>query len=195
MKKRTLFFLLCLLLGFAGRHADAKSYRHSYKKSLKQATRSQELYQREDFHASLKWQATWLNAEFLQAWSNEHARIYHLSESERQAYLAELEQKFSGFDAFFVNFYSYDYRESDLTNLKSVWHLRLPAEDADGEGVQPVKVTKISKPDSYLKRIFPYIDVWSSHCYVFFPKGTQPDGHMTLNVFGPTGKSHLSWAE
>lgn len=164
--------------------------RVSYKKALKQHTESQEIYQREDFHASLSWHATWLKPAFLEAMSYEHAKIYNLNSNERITYLKDLQREYADFDVFFVSFYSYDRKESDLASLRTVWKLRL-----EGEGDQyysPAKFEKVAKPNTYLKRMFPYINTWSNHYYVFFPKSGFGKS-AKLSVRGPTGKGHLTW--
>jgi len=173
----------------------AKTSAH-YKKQLQRFSRDDEIYQREDFHASLKWHATVLTDEFLQSWADENARIYDSDLSQKKSFLFDLRKKYQDYDVFFVSFYSYSFRESDLANPKSVWHLSL--QTSQGQFLEPVRIEKLTKPTSYDQHIFPYIDIWSQCYFVFFPKGSfdafiAGSDDLTLKIAGPTGKGLLVW--
>ncbi len=192
MSKLTKVILLFGLVGcFATTTALARGrISQSHNKNLKTWTRQDEVYQREDFHASLKWHATWLSGDFLIAWAHEQAKIYDLDPVAEANFLEDLQKQYSGVDAFFVSFYSYSFIESDLSNPKAVWKMSLETAD---ENVLPAKIEKLSKPTSYHKRIFNYIDTWSSCYFVTFPKSQNRDQDLHLKINGPTGKGQLQW--
>ena len=162
----------------------------SYKKQLKNWTREDEVYQREDFHASFKWHATRLSDEFLEAWANEQAKIYDLDDEAKVRFLQNLQNEYANQDVFFVSFYSYSFRESDLSNPKAVWKLSLETADSI---LVPVQIQKLPKPTSYHSRIFKYIDTWSTCYFVTFPKSQNGDQDFHLKINGPTGKGQLQW--
>ncbi len=182
---RFVLLILCfVMMGFS---------HHPYKKSYKIWTRSDEVYQREDFHASFKWHATQLSDAFLEAWASEYAKIYDLSAEQNQSFLNDLQKKYTDFDVFFVVFYSYNHQESDLSKNNSIWQLNLASEF---EKRSPVKIEKLSKPSSYDKHIFRDLDTWSTGYFVYFPKSTHtPDQThpLQLSIHGPTGHGDLSW--
>lgn len=190
-KFKSTIILFVLVACFVAQPAKAGDRRSSrYNKSLKTWTRQDEVYQREDFHASLKWHATWLNQDFLAAWAREHAKIYDLDAADEEAFLLDLQNQYGGTDVFFVSFYSYSFRESDLAKRDAVWKLSL---ETDGQNAQPIKIEKLSKPTSYHKRIFNYIDTWSSCYFVSFAKKQTSEDDLHLKINGPTGKGQLTW--
>lgn len=176
-------FLSVFLMGFSS---------SQYKKTYKTWTRSDEVYQREDFHASFKWHATRLSPEFIQSWAEEYAHIYDLNQDQQVAYSQDLDNKYSGQNVFFVVFYSYNNRESDLAKKDSIWQLSLKSQS---EKLSPVKIEKLSKPNSFDKRIFKDLDTWSTGYFVYFPKfQSETQGYpITLSIHGPTGHGDLSW--
>lgn len=165
--------------------------RHDYKKALKRWTRADELYQREDFYASLSWHATYLSAEFVSAQANEIGRIYdHTSYDERRIE-REMFDRFAGQTVFFVSFYGYDYKSGDLADKEPQWILRL---EVDGQRYAPVKIEPVKKPTPLDKQLFPFINTWSRHYYVYFTgfaSVKSEDVHLRIN--GPYSNGHLNW--
>lgn len=159
-----------------------------YRKAFKKWTKSDELYQREDFYASMAWHVTYLSPGFLSTLVDEVARIYDYSPAETDKYRREVMQKFGDNSVFFVSFYGYDYKASDISKKDSVWKLRLETADSRDE---PEKIELIKKPDPLLTQLYNYIRPWARHYYVYFPQVDAPT--VKLKVNGPHSQGELTW--
>lgn len=194
MRSKTTSFLslsfLILLFSFTANTAFA-STKSEYKKSLKAWTQKQEVYQREDFYASMTWAATLLSPEFLSAQNDEIARIYRQTDDERSQTSAQRMNKFANATVFFVSFYGYDYKTANLAKKDSIWKLRL---EVDGERFEPVRFESMSKPTPFDSQLFPYINPWSYHYYVYFPNVTRANSRqIKLTIDGPFSHGVLAW--
>lgn len=183
--------LLLLVFFVATAHAYPQTKKKAYRKAFKNVTRYDEIYQREDFYASLTWYATHLSDEFLAAQIEEVARIYDWSPSEKEKYADEQRAKFSNYTVFFVSFYAYDYKTSDLSKKDSVWSLKL---ETGGQRYEPVKFEAVSRPTPLDIQLYPYINPWSRHYLVYYPKfSSAPKGDLMLRVSGPYAQGSLAW--
>lgn len=189
--KQILAVLSCVVFVFTSQTVTAKSLKKVYQKALKTWTRDDELYQRDDFYASMKWHATYLSSEF-QAVQNEFVvDVYGYSPTERAKFVRERQNRFGGYVAFFVSFYGYDYKTADLAAKDSIWRLRL---DAGGREVAPAKFEEIKKPTPFDMQIYPYINTWSRHYFVYFPKTSGlVSGEIKLKINGPNSRGELAW--
>jgi hypothetical protein len=191
MMKQILSVLSCAVLVLFSPGAFAAAPKSAYKKVVKTWTHEDELYQRDDFYASMKWHVTYLSSEF-QAGQNEFvAAVYDYSPAEKAKFVRERQNRFGGYTAFFVSFYGYDYKTADLAAKDSIWRLRL---DAGGREVAPVKFEEIKKPTPFDAQLYPYINTWSRHYFVFFPRtsGLVP-GEVKLKINGPNSRGELAW--
>lgn len=180
-----------LALAFLIQPASADARAPSYKKTLKKWTRGAELYQRDDFHASLTWDVSWITNDLLEAQARKYGKVYEVDESVQQEKLAEWQAHHGGGAVFLVSFYSYERREKDLSRESSVWKLKL---DANGRELTPVKIEKINRKDSLLKLFYPFVNLWTHQYYVYFPEGSlSSSDKLMLSINGPTGKGKLYW--
>lgn len=162
-----------------------------YKKALKENTRGEQLYQRPDFYASVAWTATKLDERFLQDLSDEIARVYDHTATEKVEYYRDNLKKFEGSTPFFVSFYTYERHKRDLTQKYPSWKVRLVV---GHKRYDPVRVEKIAKPDVLQSLVFPYVKPWAEHYYIYFPDVTSPDQDgVALSVHGPHAKGQLVW--
>lgn len=188
-----LFISVFLLLIFSVSVAEAypQAKKKSYRKAFKSVTRHDEVYQREDFYASMTWHASHLSSDFLAAQVEEVARIYDWSPSEKEKYASTQQTKFSNYTVFFVSFYAYDYKTSDLSDNDSIWSLKL---EVGGQRYEPVKFEAVSRPTPLDIQLYPYINSWSRHYFVFYPKFTSDErGDLILKISGPHAQDSLSW--
>jgi len=162
----------------------------SYKKVLKKHTRDHEVYQREDFNASLDWHVTWQSPEFLQAKVDKIVSIYKYDDVKAHELYAEEKRKYGEHETFYVSFYSYEYKESDLFNSKDNWRLEMIA---DGQKFEPTRIERIGTVTPLTQALFPYSNRWSRHYILYFPKNNQPVNKLKLSVRGPQGSSELTW--
>ena len=192
ISKKTISIISVLLITFIfSFSATAKSPRKIYKKAIKTWTHSDELYQRDDFYASMIWHVTYLSLKFLSAQTGEISAIYEYSESERARYVREQQNRFGGYDVFFVSFYGYDYKTADLGNKDSIWQLRL---EAGSRRVAPVKFEELKKPTPLDIQLYPYINTWSHHYFVYFPKTSGlGTGELKLKINGPYSNGEFVW--
>lgn len=182
---------LIAVTAFAPAPAFSGSPKKSYKKALKAWTHEDELYQREDFYASMKWTVTYLSPEFMAAQADMVSDIYDHSPTEKARYVRQQRDRFGGYEAFFVSFYGYDYKTADLAKKDSIWRLRL---EENGREVAPSKFEEIRKPTPFDIQLYPYINTWSRHYFVYFPKaaGLRP-GETKLKINGPYSRGELAW--
>lgn len=139
----------------------------------------------------MTWHVTYLSPEFLAAQIEEVARIYDWSPSEKEKYAVAQQGKFSNYTVFFVSFYAYDYKTSDLSATDPIWSLKL---EVGGQRYEPVKFESVRRPTPLDAQLYPYINPWSRHYFVFYPKFTGDErGSLTLKVNGPHAQDALSW--
>lgn len=189
---KTLFwitFVFCLMQVFQVSHAWFK--KSPYTKVFKAHTRSDELYQRPDFYASVTWSATLMDDDFLKALMDEIGRVYADSPHEKRAYYRDNLASFEKSTVFFLSFYAYDRNSVDLTQKYPSWKIRLLV---NGKRHDPVHVEKIGKPDVLQTFLFPYIKPWANHYYLHFPR-LDLSGHdrIVLTVDGPHAHGKLTW--
>lgn len=180
------FLVLCCLFISPPAYARAPSY----KKILKKYTRHNEVYQREDIYASISWHVTWQADEFLQAKVAKIAKIYRHDENEKESQRRSEQGKFGDFESFFVSFYSYDFKNADLSRSTENWQLTL---SVDGEEFSPVRIEKVGTLSPLKQVLFPYSNLWARHYFVYFPKVASYGKKIELRVDGPYGHSALTW--
>lgn len=165
--------------------------KNPYKKAIKKWTRDNEVYQREDFYASLKWFATLQSDDFIVAKAQEMAKIYEHDAGQTQIYLKKEMDQHHPYLSFFVSFYGYDYNNSDISNEKAGWKLHV---EVNGERYEPTKIVRIDKLKPLHQRLYPYSNIWSRHFFVYFPKPAGADAsQVKLLVNGPFGNDELIW--
>lgn len=189
---RVWVFMAVVLVGATLTPAWAsQTTKRDYKKALKTWTRDDELFQRPDFYASMKWSVTYLSPSFVRAQNDELARIYNRLPSEKDAALRGAQSRYGGYEAFFVSFYGYDYKTADLAKKDSIWLLRL---EVNGRRYEPVKIEPLSKPTPIDIDLYPYINTWARYYTVYFPKVSGiRSGDVTLHIHGPDAEGALSW--
>lgn len=183
--------LLPLLLATLLLSSGAMAGRAAFKTAFKKWTRSDELYQNLGLYASISWHATLLSEDYLIAQAHEVGRIYDYDTAQTQAYLDGEIDRARDKLLFFVSFYAFDRKNDDLAKQSSDWQLHALI---DGEKIKPLKIEPIGKPSPLEKRLFPYINLWSRHYWVSFPRAISHDSTpVTLEVRGPFGHGTLSW--
>ncbi len=161
-----------------------------YKAALKENTRTQETYQREDFYASLKWTVTYLKPEFVDVTLGYMSEFYDSSAADQNSKRFEWQKRFHDTTAFYVSFYGYDFNHSDLSNKNGDWEIFLLS---DGKRYNATKIEKVGKPSPLEMRLFPYTNLWARHFYVYFPEEAGRGSKIELRVVGPQGNGSLIW--
>lgn len=165
--------------------------KNHYKSTLKEWTREEEVYGRDDFYASMKWIATFQSAAYLKSKINKLTTIYGYSGQDLQELISKEQTPCLDNYCFYVSFYAYDRKNGDLASKDGDWKLSL---DVNGRKIKPTKIEKVSKITAYHRALFPYSNIWSRHYLISFPKTTKQDSTpVTLSIRGPFGKSQLEW--
>jgi hypothetical protein len=189
--QRSFLLILILLIAFPAAAKFQHTKRKAYKKILKTHTQGNEVYQRDDFYASMRWVVTYLDSPFQAALIDEVSRIYDYSPAQETKYAAESREKFSDNTVFFISFYAYDNKTADLRKLKNLWTLRVVT--PDGKRMEPTKIDFINRPTPLDIELFPQVNTWSRHYYVYFPRIDAPTFQLQLN--GPDSETTLSWTK
>ncbi len=188
MKAR--FILIFLLAAAGGFGCVAHNKNPKYSNTLHHWTRAKESFQKDLHFISVKANATLLSPDMVMAQANEVAQIY-ASEAEQQKYLDQTLADTHGTITFFVSFYGYDRKYADLSRVNSSWKLYL---DNRGVRLEPIKIDKIRYLTPLQRRLYPYVDAWSSFYFVTFAKNGNADYHdLTLSIRGPDGRADLFW--
>lgn len=180
----SLFLLAVCLLGFSF-SAGAKGYRST----LKEWTRSKQLYSTQDMQVKILTHATFFSPEFRGAFIEEHMKRKYLEGSKAAQYLEKHEQRDARGLEFFIGIYTpKDYRELSLGE-ESFWEAVLTTEG--GEELKPISI-ELREVTPYTKVMFPYLSRWSKAYLVVFPK-TDPGSSFQLTLRSVVGESHLIW--
>lgn len=184
------FIITALLVCLSFSSALAGS--SDYKKILKKWTRSDEVYRAENLKMTIQWHATLLVDSVLSSQAAHYAKVYQISEAEKNQKLAQLKKRKGKEFLAFVSFYSGEQPFDDLTDEKAKWDLRL---SAGGVTFRPTRIEKISKRPTPLDTFyFPYLHNWSRGYYVWFSPEVQfYTKPWVLSVHGPKSKSELIW--
>jgi hypothetical protein len=188
MKVRFFCLIFFFAVGFVGCSGNKKSPAYSHQ--LHHWTRAKEQFQKDLHFVSVKVHATLLSQDMILAQANEVAQIY-ASDVEQQKYLEQTLTETRETLTFFVSFYGYDRKYADLSRVNSSWKVYL---DDRGVSLDPLKIEKIRYLTPLQRRLYPYVDTWSSFYFVTFAKnGNAAYRDLTLSIRGPDGRADLSW--
>lgn len=159
----------------------------SYRRSLRQWTRHDNLYSYETLAAEILWHATYLSPEYqatARAKVNEWKKLEPYDMSAQASYLMENEP-----GTFLVSIYLPRSYPSITENADNFWEftLNLPS----GEALVPssIKSVRITPRE---ERLFPYVNRWSSFYEIKFPVGNL-DRPFALVLRSAGATSILEW--
>lgn len=112
--------------------------------------------------------ATWKTGAFREAYADEYARRYLLSDAERDDLKRREYLDGESYHEFFFAAYTPESRWNDFSKRDSIWKLRLY--DEEGNFVDPLVVTKVKNDDPKLHAFYPYFTLWTKGYVVKFPK-------------------------
>lgn len=169
----------------------------SYKKVLRQWTRSKKVYEI-SFDTILLVTATYRSNAFMETYLAEKIRAEALPAKDAERLLENNEQKQKTTTSFFMCFYTPKRKWNRLHKSDPSWRLWLI--DSKGKRVAPLKIEKVSKVQAALTRYYPYYDEWSSYYRVTFPMRTDQGDVLDLEqgtigflVAGVWGRAALEW--
>ena len=134
------------------------------------------------------------SAQFRQAYVDEYARIYQLSEKDRdkllQDQMAASEQYIDMVMAVYVPEKSWN----DFALKKSMWQLYLS--DPNGRRFIPVEIRKIKDTGEELNHFYPYLTPWKSLYHVRFPADAKSGTTVIkLTITGVQGNTEMVWED
>ena len=179
--------------------ASTDPYRgSSYKAVLMDWTREARIYK--GFDVELIAAATYKSSLFRNAYSNEYARAYKLTEAEKKKLIKDQEDAFAIYNDFVVTAYVPDKKHNDFGKKDSVWKIYLTIGEKDR--IKPVEIRKIKKIDARISHFFPYINIWKSVYLVRFPVKFPGTEKIILNdsissiklvITSVTGSAEMEW--
>jgi hypothetical protein len=154
-----------------------------------------------DIGTVLETWATCKSWDFRQAYIEQYAETYSLSDRDREEIRrSELEASRSMYE-FHVTVESTNYKWNDLQSKDSPWKVTLV--DGAGAEVAPASIEVRKYPELFEMRFFPTRTDFSRTYVIKFPKAqTEPEarpfagsasGRLTMRIAGPLGRSELVW--
>jgi len=144
--------------------------------------------------------ATFKSSKFRDAYSNEYARAYKLTGSEKTKLLEDQKNAALAYNDFLLAAYVPDKKLDDFHKKDSIWKIYLTV--GKGGLLKPLEIRKIKKVDAVTTHFFPYITPWKSVYLVRFP-ATSPEAgkavidsgaeHIKLIITGVLGSAEMVW--
>jgi len=169
-----------------------------YKASLTDWSREARIYR--GLGVELIVTATFKSSKFRDAYSNEYARAYKLSDSEKIKLLKDQKNAALAYNDFLLAAYVPDKKLNDFNKKDSIWKLYLTA-GKDGR-IAPLEIRKIKKVDAVITHFFPYITPWKSVYLVKFSAISPTTGNsmndggtekIKLIITGVLGSAEMVW--
>jgi len=135
-----------------------------YKAALTDWSREARIYRGLD--VELIAAATFKSSKFRDAYSNEYARAYKLTDSEKTKLLKDQKNAALAYNDFLLVIYVPDKKLNDFNKKDSMWKIYLTA--GKGGLLNPLEIRKIKKVDAVTTHFFPYITPWKSVYMVRF---------------------------
>lgn len=162
-----------------------------YSDALKEWSRNEKVYQQ--LETRLIVSATYRSGAFRDAYIDEYARRYLLSDNERDAMRKREHDAASTYQEFFFAAYTPESRQNDFSRRNSMWRIRLF--DDKGNSVDPLVVTKQKDNDPVLHAFFPYFSLWTKGYVVKFPRAGLDETSKTLRlqISSATGATEMTY--
>lgn len=144
--------------------------------------------------------ATFKSSKFRNAYSNEYARAYKLTDSEKTKLLKDQKNAALAYNDFLLAAYVPDKKLNDFHKKDSIWKIYLTV--GKGGLTAPLEIRKIKKVDAVTTHFFPYITPWKSVYLVRFPaispaagKDLIDDGseNIKLIITSVLGSAEMVW--
>lgn len=169
-----------------------------YKAALKDWSREARIYRGLD--VELIAAATFKSSKFRDAYSNEYARAYKLTDSEKIKLLKDQKNAALAYNDFLLVAYVPDKKLNDFNKKDSIWKIYLTA--GKSGLLNPLEIRKIKKVDAVTTHFFPYITPWKSVYMVRFPATSPAAGksivdsgaeNIKLVITSVLGSAEMVW--
>jgi len=170
----------------------------TYIVKLKKWTKEARIYR--GFDLELIVNATFKNADFRNAYSNEYARAYKLSNAEKKKLINDQNNAAYEYNDFILAAYVPEEKWNDFDNKNSIWKVYLSTNEL--KWIRPIEIRKIKKDLAVMQHFFPYITPWKMIYMVRFPaKKAETNqsiinhntGKIKLIVTGVRGTTQMVW--
>ncbi|MGE5189945.1 MAG: hypothetical protein ACM3NF_07810 [Gemmatimonadota bacterium] len=169
----------------------------SYEGTTEALTRTKEVHDGLDTRFIVS--ATWLSPRWVEAFTEEYARIYYLDAARKERVGAYWKGESEKYVRFFVALFTPDERLNDLDKRGTTWSLRLVGPGEKDYAPVYLKATDL-RPEE-VARFFPDVGTWSRAYEVAFPKeagegaAAEKAGapRFKLVLSGVQGRAVLAW--
>lgn len=152
-------------------------YGGQYKEALMDWSREARIYK--GLGVELIANATFKSSKFRDAYSNEYARAYKLTGSEKTKLLEDQKNAALAYNDFLLATYVPDKKLDDFHKKDSIWKIYLTV--GKGGLLKPLEIRKIKKVDAVTTHFFPYITPWKSVYLVRFPATSPAAGKAVVD--------------
>ncbi len=111
--------------------------------------------------------ATFKSLPFREAYTDEYARAYKLSEAEKEKMRIDQRNAAELYNEFIVSAFTPDRRWNDFQEKDAIWKVYLTKDDETL--VKPIEVRQIKNVDAVMTHFFPYISLWDVVYLLRFP--------------------------
>jgi hypothetical protein len=169
-----------------------------YQENFKAWTREGRIY--DGLDVRLIAAATYMSSKFRKAFSEEYARIYKLTELEKDKLISDQENAGAGYEDFIFAAYVPEKTWDDFHKKDSIWKIYLSRDDI--EQIKPIEIRKLDKRDAKTGYFYSYVTPWKSIYRLRFPKlisdqrgDTQQNktGSFKLVLTSVLGSTEMIW--
>jgi hypothetical protein len=118
--------------------------------------------------------ATYMSPMFRKAFADEYARIYQLTELEKDKLISDQENAGAGYEDFIFAAYVPEKEWDDFYKKNSIWKIYLTRDNI--EQVKPIEIRKLDKRDAKTGYFYSYVTPWKSIYRLRFPKLISDSG-------------------
>ncbi len=186
MKGRTIIVLLCFTAVMVHgcnvfkpsanvRQSGVSEPESTYQAAFRSWTREGRIY--DGLDVKLISAATYLSPKFRKAFAVEYAKIYKLTELEKNKFITDQENAGSGYEDFIFAAYVPEKEWDDFYKKNSIWKIFITRDNI--KQIKPIEIRKLDKRDAKTGYFYPYVTPWKSIYRLRFPKLLAEDEKKT----------------
>jgi hypothetical protein len=183
----------CAYLGDYLEIAEGNTISDEYLSALGSSTQHKTVYA--EFETRARIVATYKSATFINAFRDEYARIYHLTQGDERAEKNMLGRVEKGFEEFLFYASLPDEDANDFAREDSIWDTFLLSET--NERIYPDEIREVTAITPIITKFFPYVNPYYGKFYsVKFTcpeKGIGESRRLTLVFASVLGRVELTW--
>ena len=127
--------------------------------------------------------ATYMSNQFRKAFAAEYARLYKMTELEKDKFAKDQETAEAAYEDFIFAAYVPEKQWDDFYKKNSIWKIYITR--GDTEQIQPVEIRKLDKRDAKTGYFYSFVTPWKSIYRIRFPKLFAADDTKTLHENAP----------